>query len=100
MTSDQFMGLVRQAIPLIGGIAVAMGWLTTGQVARTTEIVLQIGGPLFVLWGIIWSYVANSKESIVQSVAAMPETTVEGNMVRINDPRLATAARKASADAT
>lgn len=73
MTADQLMGLVRQVLPLLGGLAIGLGWLTADQVGKITQLVLQIGGPLITLIGVIWAFVANSKASILTSAANMPE---------------------------
>jgi hypothetical protein len=45
MTQDQVMGIVRWAIPFIGGMAVGKGWLTTAQVGELTNVVLALVGP-------------------------------------------------------
>jgi hypothetical protein len=42
MTQDQVMGIVRWAIPFIGGMAVGKGWLTTAQVGELTNVVLAL----------------------------------------------------------
>jgi len=73
MTTDQIMGLIRQVLPVIGGIAVALGWFTPDQVATLTQKVLAIAGPGLVFAGVIWSLFANSKAAILTSAGNMPE---------------------------
>lgn len=73
MTTDQIMALIRQLLPVVGGLAVAFGWLTPDKVSYFTGIVLQVAGPLLIAGSAIWSVVANTKSSIIASTAAMPE---------------------------
>ena len=73
MTQDQLMGLIRQLLPVVGGIAVALGWFTADQVGKLMQVILQIAGPVSVVLGAIWSLIANGKVSILTSAANMPE---------------------------
>lgn len=98
------MGLLGQAIPIIGGVAITLGWLTKDQVADLTAHVLAIAGPIITIAGLVWAWVANSKKSVSQSIGAMPETKVEAApggaaVVTINDPTLAKAALYGQASA-
>lgn len=90
MTQDQVMGIVRWAIPFVGGIAVGKGWLTTAQLTDLTNVALQLVGPLMAGAGVIWSIKANSKSSIIQSASGIPEV----KSMTISDPALAEAAKK------
>jgi len=98
MTSDQISGLIRQLVTLFGAIATTLGF--TIDLGPALDLVLQIAGPIGVIIAAVWSWVANTKSSIVASVAAMDETTVDGNRIVLNDPNLARTARAASASAT
>ena len=73
MTTDQIMGLIRQVLPLLGGVAIAFGWLTADQVGALTQKALAIAGPFLMLAGVIWALIANGKASILTSAANMPE---------------------------
>ena len=73
MNTEQWMGLVRQLLPVLGGIAVSFGWLTKDQVAGVTATILQISGPAMILASTIWSVWTNTKASLATKVAAMPE---------------------------
>lgn len=73
MTQDQITGLLRQLLPVFGGIAIALGWLTADQVGKWTGILLQAVGPMSVIGGIVWSLLANSKTAIITAAANMPE---------------------------
>ena len=73
MTTDQIMALIRQALPLLGGVAIALGWFTADQVSAFTQVILQIAGPGLAFIGVVWSFFANNKTSILTSAANMPE---------------------------
>lgn len=73
LSNDQIMGLLRQVLPVIGGIGVTLGWVTTDQVAAGTQFLLQIASPLAIIVGLTWSLIANMKSSILQSAAQMPD---------------------------
>lgn len=88
MTADQIMGLLRQILPAIGGLAVALGWLTTDQVSHFTSILMQVGGPVLLAASAIWAVIANSKKSIIASATAMPEVDSKKLASAIDDPAL------------
>lgn len=105
MSQDQIMGLLRQILPIIGGIATALGWISPEKVASLTATILSIAGPVIALAGIVWALVANSKSSIAASIGAMAETRVTPTAggtatVVITDPALAKAAVAANNAAT
>jgi hypothetical protein len=93
MTQDQLMGLIRQLIPVIGGLLVSIGFLSPETVAKLTGLWAQIGGGLVVVIGGIWAYVANSKASIIKSATAMPEVDSTKLQAAIADPALKDAAK-------
>ena len=95
VTIDQYMGLIRQAIPFIGGVLVAFGASADWVSGAGTDILL-IAGPAMTLVGVIWSMVANNKTSIIKAAAKMPETERDGRALIIIDPALAQAAVIAS----
>ena len=87
ITQDQWMGFVRQVIPLLSGIAIGKGWLTTDQAANLASLFLQIAGPLGLIAGGVWAYIANNKQSILKAAGKMPEV----QKVVVNDAALAAA---------
>lgn len=87
VTQDQAMALLRQAIPFAAGVAVAKGWLTTEQATDLMSLILQIAGPLGLVGGAVWTYIANTKKSILLSAGQMPEV----QKVVVNDASLAAA---------
>lgn len=88
---DQFMGLMRQLLPVLGTLAVTLGWATQETINTWIALILQIVGPLGIIGGVVWSVIANSKSSILQSAAKMPEV----KSITITDPNLANAAKAA-----
>lgn len=78
MSQEQILGLVRQILPVLGGVAVSFGWLTTNQVSDVTATLLQIAGPIMIVGSAIWSAINKTKANLVSTVAALPEVkTIE-----------------------
>lgn len=73
MTQDQWMGVLRQILPLFGGVLVTLGLVSQGTINHWIEIAMTIVGPLMTIAGIVWQIVANNKKSILTSAANMPE---------------------------
>lgn len=73
MSNEQIIGLIRQILPVFGGIAVTLGWFTSDQVSAATATILQIAGPVLIVVSSIWSLLSKTKASLVATVAAMPE---------------------------
>lgn len=97
MTQDQFMGIVRQVLPIIGGLLTALGWLSPETVAQLSGVVAQGAGAVFVLVGLVWAYKANSKSSIIASATQMPEVNSAKLATAVNDPDLKKIAANAPA---
>lgn len=79
--NEQTSGQLRQLLQALGGIATALGWLTTGQVDLWIQVILQAAGPLFMVAGVIWSWKVNRPVDLVASVVAMaddPNSPVKG----------------------
>ena len=70
---DQYMGLLRQAIPALGGLAVALGWISPEHMNATVINILAVAGPAMLFIGFVWSLVANSQFSIRKAAAKLPE---------------------------
>lgn len=73
MSNEQLIGLLRQILPVFGGIAVTLGWFTSDQVVAGTSTILQIIGPVMIVGSSIWSLVSKTKANLVSAVSAMPE---------------------------
>lgn len=76
MNQDQIMGLLRQFLPIVGGIATSLGWIAPDKVASLTALILSIAGPLVMLGGIVWAFIANKPTSVAASIGASPGTSV------------------------
>lgn len=76
MNQEQTLALLRQLLPVLGGIAMTFGWLTSDQVAKGTATILQIAGPAMIVGSTIWTLFHNTKASLVTTVAAMPEVQI------------------------
>lgn len=93
MSNEQVFALIRQILPVLGGVAVGLGWLTQGQFDGGAAVVLQLMGPAMIIGSTIWSLVKNTKSSLVATVAAMPEVnsvklepTIAGNVLSNSTP--------------
>lgn len=91
MTTDQIMGILRVLLQVLGTLATAFGWIAPDKVASLTAQILAVAGPISVLAGTIWSVIANTKSSIIQSASKMPEVTG----ITTTDATLANAAKTA-----
>ena len=58
---------MRQVLPIVGTLAAALGWIAPEKVGELTSQILAAAGPVMVLAGTLWSYMANSPKSIIQS---------------------------------
>lgn len=84
MTVDMIMGLVRQVLPAVGMVLVMLGWLEQGAADDLMNKVFVAIGAMMTVGSSIWSMLANTKASILQSVEAMPEVS----RIEIRDPDL------------
>ncbi len=96
VTIDQYMGLLRQLLPALGGFAVALGWVPAEVMNTKVTWILSVLGPAMILTGGIWSMFANNKTSIIKAAAKLPETKVEDGKIIVNDPALADAAHESA----
>ncbi len=73
MSSEQWLAIVRQMLPVIGGIAITFGWLTNDQVSDLSAAVLSALGPVMILGSAGWAIYMKKKSEIIKSAAALPE---------------------------
>lgn len=64
---------MRQLLPMLGTLLIALGVVKADQWAAWSTIIMLAIGPAFLIGSIIWSFVANSKKSILTSASNMPE---------------------------
>ncbi len=73
LSTDQWMSLIRQILPVIGTIATTFGWATPADVATWSTMAMQVAGPLAIVGGSVWSVLVHRKSALLTTVAQMPE---------------------------
>jgi hypothetical protein len=68
-TQDQVMGQLRTIIPAIGTIISALGVANSDKVGGTVAALLTAVGPISYLITAVWSFIANSRASIMAAAA-------------------------------
>src|SRR6266704_1597273 len=68
MTVDQVMALLRQAMPIIGTMLTVFG-LSATTTNNIVNLVMSGAGPAMTLASVIWSFIANSRASIMAAAA-------------------------------
>ena len=92
-SQEQVMSLLRQLLPALGTVAVLLGWVTPDAVAPWVAVTLSIAGPVMIIAGWVWSLFKHTQTQTLKAAAALPEVTIVGNTIVINDPALAQAIR-------
>lgn len=72
-SQDQVVAQLRLLLPALGSMAIMLGIMSPDLVGKWTTLILTAIGPAMIIGGMIWSLIANSKKSIITSVANMPE---------------------------
>jgi hypothetical protein len=95
-TVNQYMGLLRQALPALGGIAVALGFVSPEHMNAQVQQILAAVGPILLFIGFVWSMIANNKSSIMKAAAGLSETTAstDGKTITVDDAWLASVVAK------
>ena len=94
MDSNQITGLLRIVLPLILAVAVSRGWLTSDQSGPLTDAIVAVVGGVIVIWSVVSSFIANSKNAHLKSVEAMKDVKV------VVGPAAPAVAQEAAADPT
>jgi len=68
MTTDQIMALLRQVMPIVGTMLTVFG-LSSATANNIVNLVMTGAGPTITLAGIIWSFIANTRASIMAAAA-------------------------------
>jgi hypothetical protein len=105
LSQDQFMGQLRQILPALGWILILTGKVTPETWGTFMSVVPPAIGGLIVLGSAGWALLANTRASILKSVAAMKETSVkddgQGNaIILVKDKELSDAAKQAATPLT
>lgn len=105
MTQDQVLGQVRQILPAIGWVLIFTGKISPETWGAFMAVAPQALGGLLVLGSAAWALFANTRTSIMKSIAKMPETEVksDGNghaIITVHDKELSTVAKDAATPPT
>ena len=68
MTTDQIMALLRQVMPIVGTMLTIFG-LSSATANSIVNLVMTGAGPALTLASLIWSFIANTRASIMASAA-------------------------------
>lgn len=75
---DQISGILRQFVPLVAGIAIALGYLTQKDaetiIVSVNEFLVNVAkviGPLGAIAGVLWSVKVNTGPAILQSASSV-----------------------------
>ena len=68
MTTDQIMALIRQIMPIVGTMLTVFG-LSSATANSIVNLVMTGAGPTLTLASLIWSFIANTRASIMASAA-------------------------------
>ena len=71
MTIDQVMALLRQVMPIVGTMLTVFG-LSSATANNIVNLVMTGAGPTITLAGIIWSFIANTRASIMAAKPVAP----------------------------
>src|SRR5262245_16178907 len=73
MNQDQLLSLLRQLLPIFGTLAISFGWTTPDKWAAWSTTIMSVAGPIMVLVGIVWGFLAHTKTATLTAAAALPE---------------------------
>jgi len=68
MTNDQIMSMLRQFMPIIGTMLTVFG-LSSATANAFVNLVMSGAGPALTLASLVWSFIANTRASIMASAA-------------------------------
>ncbi len=66
---DQMVAQLRILIPIIGTIVTALGWVSSDHIGPIVSNILIAIGPVSYIGTSVWSFIANSRASIMASAA-------------------------------
>ncbi len=72
MNSEMIVGMIRQFLPFIAGIATILGWNKAGQFDAIGAAVIAAIGPLMALGSLIWSLISKTDAALVTTAANVP----------------------------
>lgn len=72
MNTEQIIGMIRQFLPFIAGVATILGWNKSGQFDALGAAVVAAIGPLMALGSLVWSMVSKTNANLVATAASVP----------------------------
>lgn len=69
MSNDQITAQIRQLLPALGALAVALGWIAPDVAGQLVTNILAAIGPLMILGGMAWASYANTEKALLESAA-------------------------------
>lgn len=82
--NEQTSGQLRQLLQVVGTLMTTLGVLKPGMADMWIPVIMQVVGPLMMLYGVFWSWKVNRPQELVASVVAMaadPASPVKGVVV-------------------
>jgi fumarate reductase subunit D len=59
--SEKIKGIARHILTLVGGILIALGLINADDVDILTTAVVELVGSVFVIWGVVASWINKDK---------------------------------------
>lgn len=72
MNSEQVIGMIRQFLPFMAGVATILGWNKNGQFDSLVTAILATIGPLMAVGSLVWSMMSKTNAAIVSTAAKAP----------------------------
>ncbi len=72
MNAEQIIGMIRQFLPFVAGIATILGWNKDGKFDTLVSTLLTAIGPIMLAASAIWSYFSKTDGALVSTAAAVP----------------------------
>jgi hypothetical protein len=75
MTREQIEGLIRQLMPVIGGIFMALGFITADKWSTVMTVTFELMGPVLIIASTVWSVMSKTRTAILISAAGLMDNT-------------------------
>lgn len=66
MSNEQLLGLLRQILPIVGAVAVSLGWMKPDEVGGFIATALSVAGALLIIVSAIWTLVTNARNALIK----------------------------------
>ncbi len=72
MNTEMVLGMIRQFLPFLAGVATILGWNKNGQFDALSTAILATVGPLMAVGSAIWMLMGKTNAAIVSKAANAP----------------------------